>query len=162
MSALAGLPGPDDEKVATPKETGMTRRVMLFKLGLLFNGLVAAALAAPVVVIFWLPRFEQERLVTNPGFLLVRWNSFPQGRRGSRRFAIRSPVLWMGKRPISPAGFEMWTGTVFRSLPSTAPIWDVPSAGFPSRTCSCARVMAASTTRMVLVPLVPGARTLPV
>ncbi len=49
MSAPAALSKPGDEKVSTPKDTGMTRRVMLFKLGLLFNGFVAAALGAPIV-----------------------------------------------------------------------------------------------------------------
>ncbi len=49
MSAPAALSKPGDEKVSTTKDTGMTRRVMLFKLGLLFNGFVAAALGAPIV-----------------------------------------------------------------------------------------------------------------
>jgi len=43
------LSKPSDEKVSTAKDTGMTRRAMLFKLGLLFNGFAAAVLGAPIV-----------------------------------------------------------------------------------------------------------------
>ncbi len=49
MSAPAALSKPGDEKVSTAKDTSMTRRVMLFKLGLLFNGFAAAVLGAPIV-----------------------------------------------------------------------------------------------------------------
>ena len=91
MSVPAGLPRPDDEKVPVQKETGMTRRAMLFKLGLLFNGLVAAALAAPVVRFLLGPAIRERKTGYESWLSLGPLEQFPPGQ--TRLATFRNPVV---------------------------------------------------------------------
>jgi Rieske Fe-S protein len=91
MSALAGLPRPDDEKVPAPKEAGMTRRAMLFKLGLLFNGFVAAALTAPIVRYLLAPAIRGKKTGYESWLSLGSLEQFPPGQ--TRLATFRNPVV---------------------------------------------------------------------
>jgi menaquinol-cytochrome c reductase iron-sulfur subunit len=90
MSTPAGLPRPGDENGSTPQETGMTRRAMLFKLGLLFNGFVAAALAAPVVRYLLSPAIRERKTGYESWLSLGSLEQFPAGQ--TRLATFRNPV----------------------------------------------------------------------
>jgi menaquinol-cytochrome c reductase iron-sulfur subunit len=87
MSAPAELPGQDNENLATP---GMTRRAMLFKLGLVFNGLVAAALAAPIVRYLLEPAIQKRNAGYQSWVSLGALQQFPPGQTRLAKF--RNPV----------------------------------------------------------------------
>jgi Rieske Fe-S protein len=91
MSSPTGLPTPDFEKASVPKETGMTRRAMLFKLGVLFNGLVAAALAVPIVRYLVGPAVQQRKTGYESWVLLGSLQQFPAGQTRLAKF--RNPIV---------------------------------------------------------------------
>jgi Rieske Fe-S protein len=91
MSSPTGLPTPDFEKASVPKETGMTRRSMLFKLGVLFNGLVAAALAVPIVRYLVGPAVQQRKTGYESWVLLGPLQQFPAGQTRLAKF--RNPIV---------------------------------------------------------------------
>ncbi len=88
MSAPTELSRPGNEKAPT-KETGMTRRVMLFKLGLLFNGFVAAALATPIVRYLLAPATRKTGYES--WLSLGSLEQFPAGQ--TRLATFRNPVV---------------------------------------------------------------------
>jgi Rieske Fe-S protein len=91
MSTPGGLPILDNEKVTAPKETGMTRRAMLFKLGLLFNGLVAATLALPIVRYLVSPAIRERMTGYESWLSLGSLEQFPAGQ--TRLATFRNPVV---------------------------------------------------------------------
>jgi quinol---cytochrome c reductase iron-sulfur subunit, bacillus type len=91
MTAPAGSLRPGDEKVSTTKETGMTRRVMLFKVGLLFNGLVAAALATPILRYVLAPVIGERKTGYESWLSLGSLQQFPAGQ--TRLATFRNPVV---------------------------------------------------------------------
>jgi menaquinol-cytochrome c reductase iron-sulfur subunit len=91
MTANTGLSKPDDENVPTPTNTGMTRRAMLFKLGLLFNGVVAAALAVPIVGYLLAPAVRERRTGYESWLSLGSLEQFPAGQ--TRLATFRNPVV---------------------------------------------------------------------
>jgi menaquinol-cytochrome c reductase iron-sulfur subunit len=91
MTAPAGSLRPGDEKVSTTKETGMTRRVMLFKFGLLFNGLVAAALATPILRYVLAPVIGERKTGYESWLSLGSLEQFPAGQ--TRLTTFRNPVV---------------------------------------------------------------------
>jgi len=91
MSAPAGFPKPNDENVRAPSGTGMTRRAMLFKLGLVFNGFVAAAFAAPIVRFLLGPAIQQRNAGYQSWVSLGALQQFPPGQ--TRLATFRNPVV---------------------------------------------------------------------
>jgi Rieske Fe-S protein len=91
MSSPTGLPTPGFEKASVPKETGMTRRAMLFKLGVLFNGFVAAALAVPIVRYLVGPAVQQRKTGYESWVLLGSLQQFPAGQTRLAKF--RNPIV---------------------------------------------------------------------
>jgi menaquinol-cytochrome c reductase iron-sulfur subunit len=91
MTAPAGSLRPADENVSTSKETGMTRRVMLFKVGLLFNGLVAAALATPILRYVLAPVIGERKTGYDSWLSLGSLEQFPAGQ--TRLATFRNPVV---------------------------------------------------------------------
>ena len=132
---------------------GLSRRGVLVKLGMLFNGMVGAILAVPIVRYILSPVIrEREARDMNPGSRWARWVNFPKGRRVSRLIEARPRIHRMGKPRTFPAGCVAWTVRSSRCLRSIARIWDVRFAGFHSRVCSCAHAMAASTIPTARAP----------
>jgi Rieske Fe-S protein len=91
MSAPTGLSRPDVEKISTPQETGMTRRFMLFKLGLLFNGFVAAALATPILRYLLAPAIRERKTGYESWLSIGSLEQFPLGETRLAKF--RNPVV---------------------------------------------------------------------
>jgi Rieske Fe-S protein len=91
MRATTGFSRPDDEKVLAPTETAMTRRAMLFKLGLLFNGFVAAALAVPIVRYLLAPAIRERKTDYESWLSLGSSEQFPVGQ--TRLATFRNPVV---------------------------------------------------------------------
>jgi menaquinol-cytochrome c reductase iron-sulfur subunit len=91
MSTPGGLPILDNERVTAPKETAMTRRGMLFKLGLLFNGFVAAALGAPIVRYLLGPVARERKTGYESWLSLGSSEQFPAGQ--TRLATFRNPVV---------------------------------------------------------------------
>jgi Rieske Fe-S protein len=91
MSTPGGLPILDNQKVTAPKDAGMTRRAMLFKLGLLFNGFVAAALATPIVRYLLGPAVLERKTGYESWLSLGSLEQFPAGQ--TRLATFRNPVV---------------------------------------------------------------------
>ena len=137
---------------SVPSEAGISRRAMLFKLGLLFNGLVAAMLAVPILGYILSPAIREKKDGYESWLSLGELEKFPAGE--TRLATYRNPVVvrGTGKQQISRAGFEMSMGRNSRSLRSIAHTLAARFAGFRSRAYSCAHAMGAPTTRMVRAP----------
>lgn len=88
MSAPTELPRPDNENLSTP---GMTRRAMLFKLGLVFNGFVAAVLAAPIIRYLLGPAIQKRNAGYQSWVSLGALQQFPPGQ--TRLATFRNPVV---------------------------------------------------------------------
>ena len=91
MNATTGSSRPSDEIISKHEETGMTRRAMLFKLGVLFNGLVAAALAAPIVRYLLAPATRDRKTGYESWLSLGSLEQFPPGQTRLAKF--RNPVV---------------------------------------------------------------------
>ncbi len=86
---------PGTESASKPLEAGMSRRTMLFKLGLLFNGLVAAILGVPILRYLLSPAIGErsdESWVSLGGL-----EKFPAGQ--TRFASYRNPIVtpWDGQ-----------------------------------------------------------------
>jgi hypothetical protein len=132
-------------------ETGISRRGLFMKIGILFNGVVATALAVPIVQ-YVASSISRSRA---SGYLswvsLGRVREFPEGE--TRLATFRNPyVMPTARPPTRPAGSGGSRASSSRSLPSTARIWDVRSAGSRSRASSCVRATAVPTTATARVP----------
>jgi Rieske Fe-S protein len=90
MKVPAEFPIWDDQKVSTATENGMTRRAMLFKLGLIFNGFVAAVLAVPVVRYLLAPAIRERKTGYETWLSLGSLEQFPAGQ--TRLAMFRNPV----------------------------------------------------------------------
>ncbi len=129
----------------TPNDTTLARRGLFMKLGMLLNGVVAAALAVPI------GRFMLSSITRARANGYLDWVSlgpvshFPEGE--TRLATFRNPLVMPtdGKTWIRHAGCGTSAATNSRSSPSTARTWAVQSAGFRNPVCSCARVMAGHT-----------------
>ena len=121
------------------------------RLGMLFNGIVGAVLAVPIVRLSPLAgdsRAEAEDIES--------WLSLGATRSVSGRpdppgdvSQPRRESAGTGRPRISRAGCATSTARSSRYLPSTARTWAARCAGSRSPACSCVRATAASITRMV-------------
>jgi hypothetical protein len=132
--------------------TGPSRRRLLAKAGLLFNGIVGAILAVPIVRYLLSPVTRESKPGYESWLTLGKLEEFPESQ--TRLATYRNPVVNSGtaKPGTFRAGSEIWANRISRSSQSIAPIWDVRCAGSRSRTCSCARVTAAFIMRMAHTP----------
>jgi nitrite reductase/ring-hydroxylating ferredoxin subunit len=79
------------------EETGISRRAMLVKLGLLLNGIVGAALAVPIVRYLLSPVIREKRFGYESWLSLGGLEQFPSGQ--TRLATYRNPVVnsWDGE-----------------------------------------------------------------
>ncbi len=73
------------------EETGISRRAMLVKLGLLLNGLVGAALAVPIVRYLLSPVIREKKFGYESWLSLGGLEQFPSGQ--TRLATYRNPVV---------------------------------------------------------------------
>jgi len=133
-------------------QDGLSRRELLMKIGIFFNGIVAAVLAVPIVRYILSPVAHERKQGFESWLPLGELNQFPAGQT---RFATyRNPIVNpLTERPQTlRAGCATWMARPFKSLRSTARIWVVQFDGFPNRICSCVPVMVVPITKTVLEP----------
>jgi hypothetical protein len=133
-------------------DSTISRRALFMKLGILFNGLVAAALAVPVV------RFLLSPIIRGRANGYLSWVSlgsvsqFPEGE--TRLATFRNPYVTPtdGKTADTAFGYGASKHSNSRFSPLIARISAAPCVGFHSPGCSCARVTAVRITRMAHAP----------
>src|SRR5262249_7720135 len=136
-------------------ENTLTRRGFLAKVGILFNGLVATALAVPVV------RFLLSSVTRGRADGYLSWVSlgpiggFPEGE--TRLGPVRHQLVMPGCRQtarqwtlLAGCGASKAIDSRFSRL--TARTWAARYAGFPSPACSCVHVTAERTIAMAHAP----------
>jgi hypothetical protein len=130
----------------------LSRRAMLVKLGILFNGIVAAILAIPILRYVLSPVTRSRKVGYETWLPLGSVDQFPAGQ--TRLGTFRNPDVqpWDGKTADSACWVRRIDDHTFRSLPSIACISAVPFVGFPNPASSCVRATAASITKMALAP----------
>jgi len=134
-------------------ENAVSRRGLFMKLGILFNGLVATALAAPIV------GFVLSSITRGRANAYLAWvplgsvNEFPEGetRLATFRNPNVTPTARLSKRH---AGCGASRAITSRYLLSTARTLVARCAGFRSPACLCALATAEPTTVMARVPRV--------
>jgi len=79
------------------EENGMSRRMMLVKLGILFNAIVGAVLAVPIVRFLFSPVTREKKFGYESWLSLGRLEQFPAGQ--TRLATYRNPVVnsWDGE-----------------------------------------------------------------
>jgi menaquinol-cytochrome c reductase iron-sulfur subunit len=79
------------------EENGMSRRVMLVKLGIFLNGIVGVALAVPIVRFLFSPVTREKKFGYESWLSLGRLEQFPAGQ--TRLATYRNPVVnsWDGE-----------------------------------------------------------------
>ena len=104
--------------------------MLLMKIGILLNGIVAVILAVPIVRYLLSPVARGHKGGYESWVSLGNLEQFPSGQ--TRLATYRNPVVnpRTAIPQISPAGFAMWTGKISRSSPSTARTSDARFAGF--------------------------------
>ena len=137
------------------QENTVTRRGLFMKLGILFNGVVAAALAVPIVG-FVLSSVTRGR---GKGYLswlpLGRVSEFPEGE--TRLATFRNPYVTPtdGKTVDTACWVRRVGESNSRFLRSTARILAVRCVGFRNPDCLCALATEASITGTVRARRVP-------
>ena len=84
--------------------TMISRRKLLTKLGLVFNGIVGVILAAPVLRDPSLPWLADGSRAMSIGFPWAHWRSFQKARPGWRYIGIQTSIHGMARQPIFLAG----------------------------------------------------------
>jgi hypothetical protein len=135
----------------------VSRRGMLVKIRLLFNGAVGIVLAIPVVPYILSPVIRERRPGAESWLSLCTLWQFPEGE--TRLATFRHPAV--NPSDGETGNFPCWVrrvgGEKFQCSRSIARIWGARFAGFHSRVCSCAHATAASTIRTARAP--PGRRS---
>ena len=132
---------------------GLSRRGVLVKLGILFNGAVGAILAVPIVRYILSPVIRERRPGYESWLSLGPLGQFPEGADASGDLSKpgRESIGW-GNCEYSLLGASRATVRSSRSLRSIARISGARFAGFRSRVCSCAHATAASTIPTARAP----------
>jgi len=124
---------------------GLSRRKMLLKIAMLFNGVVGVLLGIPIVRYIFSPVTKGRK----PGYdSLVSLGpsiSSPPAKRVSRLTVTRSRMPLDGETADSPAGCATLRANIFRSSQSIAHTWDVQCVGSLNPACSCVHATAAPT-----------------
>jgi Rieske Fe-S protein len=88
---------PGGESASQSSEAGMSRRTMLFKLGLLFNGFAAVVLGAPILRYLLSPAIREKKMGDESWVSLGGLEKFPAGQ--TRFASYRNPIVtpWDGQ-----------------------------------------------------------------
>jgi menaquinol-cytochrome c reductase iron-sulfur subunit len=88
---------PGQRRISMSAESGMSRRAMLVKLGLLLNGIVGAVLAVPIVRYLASPVIRERKIGYESWLSLGGLEQFPAGQ--TRLATYRNPVVnaWDGE-----------------------------------------------------------------
>ena len=125
---------------------------MLFKLGLLFNGFVAAASGSADCALSLAPAIRARKTGYESWLSLGALEQFPTGQ--TRLATYRNPVVNSldGETADIPCWVRNVDGQNFQVFAINCAHLGCPVRWFPQSNLLCVRVMAARTTRMVLVP----------
>src|SRR5882724_3043751 len=134
-----------DNDVPPSNETTLSRRGFFTKMGILFNGLVATALAVPIVQ-FLLSSITRGRNAYLAWVPLGPVSAFPEGE--TRLATFRNPYVMPtdGKTVDTACWVRRVTGDQFQVFAINCAHLAVLSAGFRNPVCSCARATAERTT----------------
>jgi hypothetical protein len=130
----------------------LSRRGMLMKVGILFNGAVGMILAVPIIRYILSPVIRERKPGYESWLSLGSLDQFPEAKRAWRPIETRSRIHRMGRPKIFPAGCVTLTMRSSRFLRSIAHISDVRSVGSRSPAYSCVRATVVFTIRTVLAP----------
>ena len=125
-----------------PDENKISRRGLFMKLGILFNGLVATALAVPIL------RFLSSSVTRGLSGSYLSWvplgrvSEFPEGE--TRLATFRNPYVMPtdGKTVDIACWVRRIEGQRFQVFAVNCAHLGCQSVGFPSPVCSCARATA--------------------
>ena len=125
----------------------LSRRALFMKLGILFNGIIAAFLAIPILRYVLAPVTRGLKFGYEAWLPLGSLEQFPAAKRVSELSAIPTFSPGMARPPTATAGSAASTIAPFRSLPSIACILAAPFAGSRNLAFSCAPATVVSTTK---------------
>ena len=116
---------------SVPSEAGISRRAMLFKLGLLFNGLVAAMLAVPILGYILSPAIREKKDGYESWLSLGELEKFPAGE--TRLATYRNPVVspWDGQTADIPCWVRNVDGQKFQVFAINCAHLGCPVRWFP-------------------------------
>ena len=121
-------------------EAGISRRAMLFKVGLLFNGFVAAMLAVPILGYLLSPAIREKKVGYESWLSLGGLEQFPAGE--TRLATYRNPVVtpWDGQTADIPCWVRNVDGKSFQVFAINCAHLGCPVRWFPKSSlflCPC-------------------------
>jgi Rieske Fe-S protein len=119
------------ESASEHLEAGMSRRTMLFKLGLLFNGLVAAILAVPILGYLLSPAIREKKSGYDSWVSLGGLEKFPAGQ--TRLATYQNPLVtpWDGQTAYIPCWVRNVDGQKFQVFAINCAHLGCPVRWFP-------------------------------
>lgn len=119
------------QSTSGPSEAGISRRAMLFKVGLLFNGLVAAMLAVPILGYILSPAIREKKTGYESWLSLGELEKFPAGE--TRLATYRNPVVapWDGQTADIPCWVRNVDGQNFQVFAINCAHLGCPVRWFP-------------------------------
>ena len=119
------------ESVSTSLEARMSRRAMLFKLGLLFNGFAAAVLGVPILRYLLSPAIREKKMGHESWVSLGGLEKFPAGQ--TRLATYRNPVVtpWDGQTADIPCWVRNVDGQSFQVFAINCAHLGCPVRWFP-------------------------------
>ena len=121
----------------------LSRRAMLVKLGIFFNGIVAAIIAVPIVRYVLSPITRSRKTSYASWLALGPLDQYPAGETRLATFRNPDVAPWDGKTADSACWVRRIDASISRSSPSIVRISAVRCAGSRSPACSCVRATAA-------------------
>ena len=119
------------QSTSVPSETGISRRAMLFKFGLLFNGFVAAMLAVPILGYILSPAIREKKISYESWLSLGGVEKFPAGE--TRLATYRNPLVspWDGQTADIPCWVRNVDGKDFQVFAINCAHLGCPVRWFP-------------------------------
>ena len=142
----------ENSESTAPAVRNLSRRQMLGLLGVGINAIAGAMIAIPIIGYILAPASRRHIDKELKWVSLGELTKYPVGQTRFATYRNPSCCPWDGDTGNIPCWVRRMCRTSCRFLRSIAPIWAVPSDGFRSRDCSCARVMAAFITPMARAP----------
>ncbi|MGC2209976.1 MAG: Rieske 2Fe-2S domain-containing protein [Candidatus Korobacteraceae bacterium] len=120
-----------EQSTSDPSETGISRRAMLFKVGLLFNGFVAAMLVVPILGYILSPAIREKKVGYESWLSLGGLEKFPAGE--TRLATYRNPVVspWDGQTADIPCWVRNVDGQSFQVFAINCAHLGCPVRWFP-------------------------------
>ncbi len=120
-----------EQSTSGPSEDGISRRAMLFKFGLLFNGFVAAMLAVPILGYILSPAIREKKVGYESWLSLGGLEKFPAGE--TRLATYRNPVVtpWDGQTAVLPCWVRNVDGQSFQVFAINCAHLGCPVRWFP-------------------------------